>query len=540
MAGVYEPLSEQECYLYAILQDYSGLDIAEFCLLDEEFEDGLVRAFDFQWPWWRDGTKHQVDQGSRSVGKSMSIRYRAISFAFCMPGSEMLITAPEAIHLQAITDKIETIFRRNRLPREMIATRGNQPLISKRPFNITFKNGGRIMGRIPQRDGSGVKGVHPAWLEQDEAQDYPEAGWTELNSTIQKIDKASWRAHGVTKGIGGTFDKHCQPDSGWRVHRLPAMYRPTWDDVERQENIMKYLSEDNVDYRRNILGLPGDSSSALFVLHRLMKNVDTELSSEYNEDIYTYIKIDDSMIEESGDPLILLNMPASHNQYKNFWIGADIGWTTSPTAICVFAEERHGKEPSHLRLLTRLLLSRVSGPDQLRIFVHLADLYRPQAIALDSTGAGQPLVQFLQDEVRRNPDVKLVLDRIKGYNFSSNIVVDFDERVEIDENDPNGWKEAQITRNVKDYSSDLLREFVDNYRLHLPFDKDLIKEFQGETWTYSKSMIDHYGRRKVFSGTGAHSLDACRMAALAFHQNPIDQFIKNHEDNWEPPPMIFM
>ena len=40
--SVLQDLSEEECYLFALFQDYSGIDIVEFCLVDEEFEGGFI------------------------------------------------------------------------------------------------------------------------------------------------------------------------------------------------------------------------------------------------------------------------------------------------------------------------------------------------------------------------------------------------------------------------------------------------------------------------------------------------------------------
>ena len=372
--------------------------------------------------------------------------------------------------------------------------------------------------------------------------DYPEAGITELHSTIAKVEGSIYRAHGVTRGVGGSFDKYCQPGSGWTVHRLPAMLRPTWSDEERAETIMKYGSEENIDFRRNVLGLPGDNASSLLVLSRLLAQVDQDELSDYNKGIYFFKSLDEAVIGDAGDPISLLDIPASHNKWDRFWIGMDLGWTVSPSAICVFAEEKGSKnEPgSTLRLITRILLNRVSGPDQMKIVLHLMDLYRPVAFALDSTGAGQPLVQFLQEEVRKNPELGFALDKIKGYTFSANIVVGLDDTIEIDEYDPNSLKKAEIVRNVKDYSSDMLRKLVDEKRLFLPMDKDLIQEFQGETWTYGKPSFDHYGRRKIYSGIGSHSLDATRLAILAYEQHGIETFLELQEDNWQPPPTFFL
>ena len=538
---VYEALSEEECYLYAILQDESGLDQAEFAYTDDTQDDGCFRAWDFQWPWWRDKASHQIDQASRSCGKSLSIKMRAFAFPFVNPGEEMVITAPEGVHLDAVTDNVETLYLQNTLAREMIAPgRGG---VKHRPFMINFSNGSRIIGRIPQRDGSGVKGTHPIWLEQDEASDYPEAGWAELYETLKKEagKKARWRAHGVTRGIGGTFDENCKPDSQFKVHRLPAMYRPTWDDAERAEKEKLYGHKDNVDYRRNILGLPGDQDSPIFVLYRLMQNVDADVNSHYNANEFNFVEIEEAEVRDVGDIRYFLDTPPAHlKNYKRFWIGMDVGWTQAPSAIVIFGEDPD-KKGTRLKMLSRIILKQIRTEDQVEAVVHLANEYRPIAFALDSTGAGFPLVQMIQSKIEDNPDMRFALDRIKGYNFSEKIIADFDETMEIDEDDPNGWKEAAIKRNVLEWSTDVLRAMVDDTRLILPFQKALIGEFQGQTWSYSRSAVDAYGRRKIYSAGQYHTLDACRMAALAYQQHALDEFIKSmQEDRWDPPPMIFI
>ncbi len=385
--------------------------------------------------------------------------------------------------------------------------------------------------------------THPIWLEADEASDYPEQGWIELFETVkQGANKQSrWRAHGVTRGVGGTFDDKCKPDSGWRVHRLPAMYRPTWNDDEREAKIKQYGHQDNADYRRNILGLPGDQNSPIFVLYRLMANVDTDQSSDYNLNEYTQLTIDEANVREAGSILPFLDMPMSHLQnHKNFWIGADIGWTIAPTAIVIFGEEP-AKEGTKLRLLARIMLRKIATEDQVDAIIHLVETYRPIAFAMDSTGAGFPLLQNVQEKAREHDELRQIVDRIKGYNFSEKVIADFDERIEIDEDDPDGWKEAIIKRTVLEWSTDVLRGLVDSKRLVLPWDRELIGEFQGQTWTYAKTNLDPYGRKKIYSAGSFHSLDAARMAALAYQQNAIEELIRmKGEDMWEPPPMIFI
>jgi intein/homing endonuclease len=202
---------------------------------------------------------------------SKSIQLRAYAFPFLYPKQEMVVTAPELNHLQPITGIIEELFTSTRLAQEMLLK--NRSRISHRPFIMNFANGARILGKIPQRDGRGIKGTHPIWLEQDEAQDYPHAGWTEIIETLrQGMTGASWRAHGVTRGVQDDFYKRsADPKTEWTVHRIYAMHSPEWSDTVRRKKIAEYGSRDDPDYRRNVLGEHGDATNPLFVLHRLMR-----------------------------------------------------------------------------------------------------------------------------------------------------------------------------------------------------------------------------------------------------------------------------
>jgi hypothetical protein len=341
--------------------------------------------------------------------------------------------------------------------------------------------------------------------------------------------------HGVTRGVGGSFYDYTQPSSGWKVHHYPAMYRPTFTDEERDKKMKLYGSRDSPDFRRNVYGLHGDANSPLFVLHRLMENVDGDRSSDYNLDEYWFVNIDEGHIRENG-PLAKLDIPGGHlnGGYKTFWIGMDVGFTLAPSAICVFAEVRNPKG-TQLKLLSRIILKRVGVNDQITIVLYLMDKYRPAAFALDRTGVGLPLFQGIQDKARETPELKFAVDRIKGYNFAEKLPVEFDDNIKIDENDPKGYEAAIIKRNVLEYSSDVLRGLVDEKRLILPWDEDLIGEFRGQTWTYEKSPLDMYGRKKSYNQGSFHSLDACRMAALAWKQATIEEFLKSKQEDLMPP-----
>jgi hypothetical protein len=219
----------------------------------------------------------------------------------------------------------------------------------------------------------------------------------------------------------------------------------------------------------------------------------------------------------------------------------DVGWTIAPSSIVIFAEESpNAKAKTRLKLLARILMKKVSTPDQARAIIHILDLYRPQAFALDSTGAGFPLFEYEQQSARETPELKRLVPRIVGYNFSEKIIAEFDDGIEINDIDPEGYLEAAVKRTVLEWSTDVLRGMVDEKTILLPYDKSIIGEFQGQTWQYSKSALDPYGRKKLYSAGSFHTLDACRMAVLAYQQSAINEFIQSKDDGWEPPPMLFL
>ena len=345
---------------------------------------------------------------------------------------------------------------------------------------------------------------------------------------------AVWRAHGVTRGVRDKFYEYTQPESKWTVHRFTTMSRPNWTDEERQEKIEMYGSRDAPDYRRNVLGLHGDAANPLFVLHRLMACVDDDLSSAYNLAEYQYLRITHEMLVDRGVERQVeefIDFHQMHKKYKVTWAGMDVGYTNHPSEILIAGEERGANGARKLRLICRLHLERLSAPVQARVIKAVFDFYNPQTFGMDRTGNGLPLFQDLQDKY---PEVAA---RIKGYNFSEKILVDFDQAAVADMGESeleDQIKEAGVYKQVLEYATDKLRELVDEKAFLLPWDTSLIGEFQGQTWSYSKEAMDMYGRRRrVYSQGSFHALDAARMLALGFAQHTLEEMIdaaKRRED----------
>jgi hypothetical protein len=219
-----------------------------------------------------------------------------------------------------------------------------------------------------------------------------------------------------------------------------------------------------------------------------------------------------------------------HQGYAAYWAGMDVGLTKDPSEILVFGEQ-HTKGGAMLKLLLRLHLERIESPIQAQVVRWVFGHYHPRAFSMDKTGLGLPLFQDLQHLF---PDIAA---QIKGYNFSEKILVDFDAGRVAELNDwDDDVKEAGIQKSVLEYSTDKLRELVDKELFQLPWDTELIGEFQGQTWSYSKSQMDIYGRpRRVYSQGNFHALDAARMAALGFCNFKLEEMMRQRQDQYNQP-----
>lgn len=569
---VLEALTEEELSLATILMDLSGLDIAEFAVVDEQPKDkcrcghwmwdhtdddeqicategcecqrfngeidGCFRAWPYQWTWWRDDSPLSVDCCGRSVGKTASVRVRALGFIFNYFDQEMMITGPEAIHVNLITDAIETMVLNCRLATEMVV--GGRGGIKHRPFMMNLKTKSRIYGRIPQRDGKGLKGAHPTILEIDEGQDLPPAAWVEVTETLKRgIQGARWRVHGVTRGFRDKFYAISQPGSGWTVHRKVAMCRPNWTDKERREKISMYGGKDAPDYRRNVLGEHGDSASPIFTLAAIMANT-SDADSHHSLVEYHHARVTGEMIKEILDGVhpddshvidsmlgTLLNLPPGHRNgdYVSFWAGMDVGFTIHPSEILVFGETKPEKrnERSKLKLITRVTMRRVRNEHQSRVMLAVLDHYRPKALAMDRTGVGLPLYQEAQNLCAIRGDIDL-LDRIEGFNFSSKVIVDFDEAqlegLSLYATADDVAEKCGVKRPFIEASTDAMRVLMDDHRYQFPWDTNFIDQLQCATLEVVKTKVDEYGRRRTAAGED-HALDAARLATLAFDQQRI-------------------
>lgn len=532
MSAITEP-DEEELYLLAILLDDTGIDIAEFMFLNEANDHGRFRCFDYQFSWWADPSAQQIDQSARALGKSWGIQLRAAAFPFSYPEQDMLLTAPELNHLRPLVDAVESRLMTSKILLAMLPDTVGKGISRVPHWQVRFRNGAKIVSRLPNKDGKGVKGQHVVKLEIDEAQDYPLAGWVEIVECLNRGDEgAQWRIHGVSRGVRDRFWEYSHAP-GWSVHRKMAMHRPTWSAEERSEKEITYGgSRQANDYKRNIYGEHGDATNPLFVLARLMACVDQDMGSEYNTEIYTEIKI---VFEELQGRMPVLMANAGLNGihkaswsgapkgYSAFYAGMDVGATIDPTEILVFGQ-RAGTQKEQLDLLLRVQMLRISLEDQEAVAHEIIRFFgkRMVTFSIDRTGLGFDIYQRMN---------KIHGDLVKGYNFAGKYAVDLEDR-ELEGKET--MEDLIIERNIVEFASDALREVVDAKGFLLPFSREVLTEWQGQSYTIVKTTGGPYGgTRKNYGGGSFHTLDAGKMMIAGKRLHALDEVL-NAKNNQAP------
>jgi hypothetical protein len=83
-----------------------------------------------------------------------------------------------------------------------------------------------------------------------------------------------------------------------------------------------------------------------------------------------------------------------------------------------------------------------------------------------------------------------------------------------------------IERNIVEFASDALRESVDSKGLLLPFDRELLTEWQGQSYVIVKSGGGGpYGTKRQYSQGTFHTLDAGKMMIAGKRLLALDEML---------------
>lgn len=501
---------------------------------------GCYRVMDYQYPLFRPDSCYQAFPCARSVGKTESIKARSVSHAFKRRGEDLLLTAPELIHLEALTQHIEHRISSVRLTREFLKTDQQKTGFTHKPFMVEFTDGTRIIGRIPKLSGTGVKGMHEPDLIIDEAQDYPPKGWTEVHETVMKdhVDSTgdydfTYHFYGVHAGANGGRFERLSESGEFKVTAITALMRPGWNKSEKAAAAAMYGGVHSPDYRRNILGEPGTALSQFFVTARLMACLDQDSDSHYNTveflDQQLMVEDVDKMLGPEGDIAALLDLPDLKGAV---YAGMDVGLVNDPTVIMLFTIEKH-----RLKLVRMIHLWRFRER-QIREVCYRIDMKYARHLktfGVDVTGMGLPLLQSMEDNERCPDHFREVLH---GYVFNALVPVAVDESYVSKQGDKMFDQYGNTVREERDKwtggvryvammtmieaSTRYLRNWVDQTYLLLPFHQGLVKDMQGETEQRVRAMGSPHMRKKP---SAFHMLDAMRAMAMAVKSEEIEEMI---------------
>jgi hypothetical protein len=522
---------EDDYLLYALLCD--PIYCAELLCenpVNHEYGGAYV-VYDYQYPLNRDSHNYEGKTCGRSTGKTESIKNKSMSHPFKRLGENLLITTPELIHLLPLTDAIEDRISACRLTREFLDTDNGRTGFTHRPFGVDFRDGTKIVGRIPRQTGIGVKGQHQADLLVDEAQDYPEAGWTEVHETVMKDHVGfdgkpdfSYVFYGVHSGARDTGFHRRSTSGGFHIVQITALMRPGWGASEKAAAKAAYGGSSAPDYRRNILGEPGAAASPLFVTARLVACMDQDRESEYNQLGYVFQEIRSEQFDEMMLPIEeVLELP---DGMKKVWGGADLGLTNAPTVITLW-NEHTVKGARRLTLIRRIHMERMRVKTIrfafYAIFNHFGGAM--QGFGVDETGLGFPIFQEIEDDESKPP---LMVERFRGYFFNSKVPVGVEKglltqdaagnwrdqygaAVEVRTNPMTNEEEYIVRMPMIEASTRYLREMVDTTFMELPFDPAVIADMQGETQQRIKRIAGLKQKPNAM-----HILDSMRAMSMVY------------------------
>jgi hypothetical protein len=537
-------LDEDDLLLIALLQDpIYGTELLWDDPTNHDY-GGCFRWRDYQYDLCRPRSNYQGHACARSIGKTESIKAKAFVHPFKRHGQNLLLTAPELIHLLPLTDAVEDRIRDCRLTRDYLDMRGGKTGFTHRPFGVEFVDNTNIVGRIPRLTGTGVKGQHQPDLIIDEAQDYPERGWIEVHETVMKDtvnDRGEpdfhYEFYGVHSGArdSGFFKR--AGHGAFHIITVTAMQRPGWGPAEKEAAKAAYGGTDSPDYRRNILGEAGAAASAIFVIARLMACVDQDRESDYNQVGYVFQDLRAEEVDQLDLPLIdVLDQPGG---LTAVYCGADLGLGDSPTEILVFSKERiKGKgervQRERLKLVRRYQLNRFRQRQIIEAWLAIGFHYGTalKGFGVDSTGLGFPIVQAMEDD-QGAPEHLLEVTR--GYFFNAKVPVGVDEsfvtkdgRGELRdqygsavklETDPLTGVSRYVTyMPMIEASTRYLRDFVDTGLMLLPFDPAITSDMMLETSQRVKRVGELKKKPNAF-----HILDAQRAMAMAYKSGDIEE-----------------
>jgi hypothetical protein len=314
-----------------------------------------------------------------------------------------------------------------------------------------------------------------------------------------------------------------------------------WGKEEKAATAAMYGGTNAPDYRRNVLGEPGQALQQFFATARLMACMDQDPDSHYNTVTFKAQELQaeevDVMIGPDGDVGDLLDLPSELGQ--QVYGGMDVGLVTDPTVIQLWAVLPDKQRRSRLQLIRMFHLWRFRERQIREITYRIGRQYglTLRAFGQDITGLGLPLYQAMEDDEECPAHLKAVAH---GYTFNAKVPVTVDKNyvseqgkqlvdqygniVEVVRDKWTGAESLVARMTMIEASTRYLRGFVDSGFALLPFHDKLITDFQGETEQRVRAMAGVRKKPNAF-----HMLDAARAMAMGYKQGEIEEMVYAHK-----------
>jgi hypothetical protein len=467
-----------------------------------------------------------------------------VTHVFRRIGENLLVTAPELIHLSRSPTRSRTSCGRSRLTAAFLDTRGGKTGFTHRPFGADFADGTKIVGRIPRLNGTGVKGQHQPDLIIDEGQDYPEAGWTEVHETVLKdhVDADgnpdfTYHFYGVHTGrarhrLRGAVEGR----ASFKIVQVTAIQRPGWGkppgEVGREGGVRRH---DNSDYRRNILGEPGAAASPFFVTARLFACVDQDRDSLQPARVRRRSSVENRARgvrgERPADRREVLDLPSG---LKCVYGGMDVGLNRSPSVITLWSKEKVNKTRAQAaQAVRRIQLERMRVADAARGAVRDRRALRRARSRASASTSPASACRCSRRSRATSSRRRGLLEVTRGYFFNAKVPVSV-EKEDVSEDDAGpvpaharrrgagGVRPAHRHQALRDdmpmieASTRYLREMVDRTYILLPFDGGHHRHAGRDAAARGADRRAQAEARRV------PHLDSMRAMAMVYHATEIE------------------
>jgi hypothetical protein len=390
------------------------------------------------------------------------------------PGRQMLVATQHEAHLAPLMRRILTMFERN--PR----LSANLDRVRQSPsWQLEFKNGFQLFGRISGAGGVNFQGMHVDWQLVDEAQNMTDEAWNQL---YPALNTGGYRwIYGVPNGLRNQFYRLSR-NPKYEQYHWPSRLNPEFTDEKDREMLYLYGGRESPGYVHNVLGLHGSPERSVFNLNAFaacvteMPHFDCAVScAEDLPDIATVVRD--------------LELP----EKTKFYLGADLGFAQDPSELVVYSSV--GVPPARLTNLGRIHMRSVDYATQQKVIETLDNELDFDAIGIDNGHSGIAVAHNLMSI---------------GETWAHKVVpVPFGGSVEWD----GGWDVPRIRRFVKELLTEMLIRLVNAGDVRFPPIPDRFNQYAGHTYSQAPSG------RIVYAKGNDHIIDADRCAIMAINRH---------------------